>query len=59
MPSPLLSLALLLLILLTLLAISNRELVALAFLGMGTVALPLSVWIGGAIALGFLLGLWI
>lgn len=59
MPSFVLSLALLLLVLLTLLAVSNRELIALTFLGFSTVALPLSIWIGGAIALGFLLGLWI
>ena len=59
MPSFVLSLALLLLVLLTLMAVSNRELIALTFLGFSTVALPLSIWIGGAIALGFLLGLWI
>ncbi len=59
MPSFVLSLALLLLVLLTLLAVSNRELIALTFLGFSTVALPLSIWILGAIALGFLLGLWI
>lgn len=59
MPSFVLSFALLLLVLLTLLAVSNRELIALTFLGVSTVALPLSVWILGAIAVGFILGLWI
>ena len=59
MPSFVLSSALLLLVLLTLLAVSNRELIALTFLGVSTVALPLSIWILGAIAVGFLLGVWI
>ncbi len=59
MPSFVLSLALLLLVALMLLAVSNRELIALTFLGFSTAALPLSIWIVGAIALGFLLGLWI
>jgi len=59
MPSFVLSLTLLLLVVLALLAVSNRELIALTFLGVSTIALPLSVWIVGAIAAGFLLGLWI
>lgn len=59
MPSLILSLAATLLLLLALLAISNRGLVALTFLGFLTVALPLALWIAGAIALGFLLGLWL